>query len=482
MISKIVSASNTFESWRDIARTCITAQLKPSDILWSLEGTSNDDLFAIYPAHIALAEASAPKVPRQFLEIARRCVCHSDPERFALLYQLLIDCEKSPQIIENYAAPLVAKVLLMSKSVSRDMHKMKAFVRFKEDLNEQAKKRRFTAWFEPEHYIVEQTSDFFVNRFHDMDWAIATPKGSAFYANNSFKFDPAPAPKIEAADDTEELWKIYYANIFNPARLKLKAMRSEMPKKYWHNMPEAVLIPELVRNADKRVADMRKALPSTPSPFAEAARASTIEIVASHDRKFTNLAELNTAARTCQRCPIYCNATQTVMGEGNDAAKLMIVGEQPGDEEDLVGRPFVGPSGKLLDEVLRSLNIDRQQIYLTNAVKHFKFEPRSKRRIHQRPHRYEIEHCKYWLLNEIDLIKPKLIVAMGATAAGVVTGSDKDIGARRGHIEKTSFGAEVIITFHPAAILRAISFSKAQEMRQQFSSDLKKATLFSRRT
>ena len=475
MIHKIVAASRTFESWRDIARTCMTAQLRPSDIIWSLEGTSNEDLFADHCAQIAPIKAVALKVPRHFVELARRCVCHSDPERFAALYQLLTECVQKPQIIENTAHPSVGKIFLMSKSVSRDMHKMKAFVRFKEDSVEPTSLRKFTAWFEPEHYIVEHSSDFFVKRFHDMDWAIATPKGSAFYSKGNFRFDPTPAKKSQAADATEELWKTYYANIFNPARLKLNAMRSEMPKKYWHNLPEAVLIPDLVKNADKRVANMQKSLPTAPAAFATAARAAPINIAASHDGKFADLGELNRVARTCQRCPLYCNATQTVVGEGASDAKVMIVGEQPGHEEDLVGRPFIGPAGKLLHDVLMNLEVDRTEIYVTNAVKHFKFEPRGKRRIHQRPNRYEIQHCRYWLLNEIELVRPELIVAMGATASGALTGSDKDIGARRGQISSTSFGGAVMTTFHPAAILRAASFSKAREMKNLFISDLQMA-------
>ncbi len=363
----------------------------------------------------------------------------------------------------------------MAKSVSRDLHKMKAFVRFKENTEHESERRKFAAWFEPEHFIVEPAGDFFVQRFHDMDWIIATPKGTAFYTENTLKFDHKPAQKLQMTDDTEELWKIYYASIFNPARLKVKAMRSEMPKKYWHNLPEAMLIPDLIKTAAKRATKMRISSPSKAAGFADAARAPEIHIVKPRESQFSNLIDLNNAARTCQRCTLHCNATQTVVGEGDSEAKLMIVGEQPGDAEDLAGRPFVGPAGKLLDEALKNSNIKREKAYVTNAVKHFKFEPRGKRRIHQRPNRYEVQHCKYWLINEIEIVRPTLIIAMGATAAGALTGSDSNIATRRGRIVKTDFGPSLLITFHPAAILRAGAYERADEMKSQLLADLNMA-------
>ena len=273
MIYKIVSATDTFGSWRNLARDSLRQGLKPSDIVWSLEGATSNDLFASLGEAGDAVAADTRKVPRHFLELARNCVCHSDAERFSILYELLFECVKEPMIFENALHPLVHQIMAMSKSVSRDKHKMKAFVRFKEDLQSDTVRRKFTAWFEPEHHIVEETAAFFVRRFNDMDWCIATPKGSAFFVDSKLTFNPSPAARITADDDTENLWKTYYANIFNPARLKLDAMRSEMPKKYWHNLPEAELIKELVSNAGRRVDEMRNSQPTTPSPFANAARA-----------------------------------------------------------------------------------------------------------------------------------------------------------------------------------------------------------------
>ena len=478
MIHKIVAARDTFGSWRNIARDCARARLKPAEINWSFESARKDDLFASLNDMERAVPADIGKVPRRFLELARKVVCHNDSERFAILYELLLVCMNEPNIFENSANPLIHKTSALAKSVSRDMHKMKAFVRFRENTPHTSERRKFTAWFEPEHYIVEENAAFFMRRFNDMDWMIATPKGSAWYANTTLTFDPSPATQIKAEDDTENLWKTYYANIFNPARLKLTAMRSEMPKKYWRNLPEAVLIKELVSNASHRVDEMRGSQPTTPSPFAAVARAPTVSSQEILPDQFKSIADLNIAARKCQRCPLYCNSTQTIVGEGPDSAKLMLVGEQPGDQEDILGRSFVGPAGKLFDQALLAAGILRESIYVTNAVKHFKFEPRGKRRIHMRPNAGEIQYCKYWLIHEISLIRPKLILAMGATASEVLTGSDQNMGARRGTLEYPKDFPIVMTTYHPAAILRAKNHENSIELKTHFFSDIAKAGVF----
>lgn len=159
-------------------------------------------------------------------------------------------------------------------------------------------------------------------------------------------------------------------------------------------------------------------------------------------------------AKRCTRCPLYRNATQTVFGEGPAGARLMLVGEQPGDQEDFAGRPFVGPAGKLLDKALAEAGIDRRQIYVTNAVKHFKNEPRGKRRLHKKPSRYEVEVCKVWLDSEISVVKPELVLAMGVTAAVALAGKAVTLSKERG--KELVFGERQrgMVTIHPSAILR----------------------------
>jgi uracil-DNA glycosylase len=159
-------------------------------------------------------------------------------------------------------------------------------------------------------------------------------------------------------------------------------------------------------------------------------------------------------ARGCTRCDLYKNATQTVFGEGPADARLMLVGEQPGDQEDLTGRPFVGPAGKVLDAALEAADIDRAGVYITNAVKHFKNEPRGKRRLHKKPDTSEIDICRFWLDNEIEIIRPRIVVALGATAARGIMRKSLTIKANRGRIIELPNGLSGLITVHPSYLLR----------------------------
>jgi uracil-DNA glycosylase family protein len=169
----------------------------------------------------------------------------------------------------------------------------------------------------------------------------------------------------------------------------------------------------------------------------------------------TKLKRTAKEAASCTRCPLYRNATQTVFGEGPADAAIMMVGEQPGDQEDIAGRPFVGPAGKLLDRALEAAGIHRKKIYLTNAVKHFKNEPRGKKRLHKRPNRYETEVCRVWFEKEISLIRPRLILALGVTAAQSLTGRRTIVLSReRGRVLELPDGLRGMVTTHPSAILR----------------------------
>jgi len=187
----------------------------------------------------------------------------------------------------------------------------------------------------------------------------------------------------------------------------------------------------------------------------------------------TPLRELAEAARHCQRCPLFANATQTVFGEGPRNASVILIGEQPGDKEDLEGRPFVGPAGRMLDRGLVEAGIDRERLYLTNAVKHFKNEPRGKKRLHKTPDVREVKICSAWLEREIEALNPKLVVAMGATAARALTGKAVPIGASRGHVLFLNGNRRAIITVHPSFLLRVSDdTARALEFRR-FVSDLR---------
>ncbi|HEY2350976.1 MAG TPA: UdgX family uracil-DNA binding protein [Candidatus Acidoferrum sp.] len=187
-----------------------------------------------------------------------------------------------------------------------------------------------------------------------------------------------------------------------------------------------------------------------------------------------SLEELREAAKSCKNCDLWKLGTQTVFGEGSPHSKLMLVGEQPGDQEDIAGKPFVGPAGKLLDSALVEAGIDRRKVYVTNAVKHFKWEPRGKRRIHKKPSSAEIAACRPWLDAEIAAIKPKVIVCLGATAAQALLGKDFRVTRHRGEFVSSPLAPHVAATVHPSSILRAPDEDTRHEEMARFIADLKK--------
>ena len=442
-----LAAPDDFDGWRDAVRGLVAANTDPARVTWQVAGEGGDLLGGVPPP---AAAGAAFSVPKAFLDIARRAVCHRDPERFALLHALLVRLRATPKLLDDAADPLVNRVAALDKSVRRDVHKMRAFVRFRE-VDDPAGER-FAAWFEPDHHIVRLNAPFFVRRFTTMRWSILTPDACAHWDTEALSFTPGAA-RADApdGDPLEATWKTYYASIFNPARLKVAAMTSEMPRKYWKNLPEAALVPGLIAGATQRMTTMIAAGGAT------------------------TLGDLRAEASACTRCPLYAPATQTVFGEGPADATLMLVGEQPGDQEDLAGRPFVGPAGQLLDRALGEAGIDRARIYISNAVKHFKFEQRGKRRIHAKPGTGEIDACRWWLDRERAVLKPQVTVALGATAARALTGRTVTIGKERGRALALPGGGELWITVHPSYLLRIDDRGAAEAEYARFVADLKLA-------
>jgi DNA polymerase len=191
--------------------------------------------------------------------------------------------------------------------------------------------------------------------------------------------------------------------------------------------------------------------------------------------KITSLQELAKAENECRRCPLYKNATQAVPGEGRKSARVMLVGEQPGDKEDLAGKPFVGPAGRVLDRALADAGIPRTEVFVTNAVKHFKHEMRGKRRLHKRPNAYEIERCKIWLDLERAIVKPLAIVALGATAARSLFGRPVTIGKARGRTLHLGDGTAAFVTIHPSWLLRIENEADKEREYENFVADLRPA-------
>ena len=453
-----LAAPDDFDGWRDAARALAADHVPADDVVWQV-GEARGDLFADAgePAPVAPPGGAGFAVSRRFIDTARSTALANDPERFALLYAALVRLRDQPRLMEDGADPLVRRIETLAKTVRRDVHKMRAFLRFREVEEDGA--TRFVAWFEPEHHIVRANAAFFVNRFASMRWSILTPEVALHWDGARLSEGPGAARgDAPEGDPIETVWKTYYASIFNPARVKIGAMLKEMPRKYWKNMPETALVPQLIAGAQARESSM-----------IETARASV------GDNSDAAWAALRDEAAGCTRCPLYRDATQTVFGEGPVAARLMFVGEQPGDQEDLAGHPFVGPAGQLFDRALAAASIERKDTYVTNAVKHFKFEQRGKRRIHSKPGAGEIEACRWWIEQEQMLVRPKVTVALGATAARSLLGRVVTIGRERGRPLPLGDGGEAWITVHPSYLLRLPDKAAAEAEFDRFVEDLSKA-------
>ncbi|HYZ62707.1 MAG TPA: UdgX family uracil-DNA binding protein [Acetobacteraceae bacterium] len=456
-----------WEGWRNAARALALEGVRPEDVVWSVGAP--DDLFAEGERERPPVPPGSFTVPRSLVTLAETAIQARDPERFALLYRLIWRAHGGEkQVLEMTTDPDVQRVQRVAQSVRRDTHKMRAFLRFRE-VQEQGGVR-YVGWFEPDHYIVEANAPFFVRRFATMVWSILTPYRSAHWTGQALEFGPgALACDVPDDDRLEAYWRAYYSSIFNPARLKVGAMTSEMPKKYWRNLPEAAAIPDLIREASGRAEQMvNQPVISPPRPRKHAAEPA---VQAAPEGRLKQAAA---EAVDCRRCDLWKPATQVVFGEGPADARIMMIGEQPGDQEDLAGRPFVGPAGQILDRAMAEAGLDRRQVYVTNAVKHFKFVPRGKRRIHEKPGSVEIAACKFWLEIEREEIRPAITVMLGATAAQAVLGRTVTISRERGRPIALEGNSQGFVTVHPSFLLRVPDPEAKEREYRAFVDDLRK--------
>jgi DNA polymerase len=466
-----LASETDFAGWRQAARTLRARHTRPEEVIWTVDGAA--DLFDDVPLEAPDAEARFT-VPREFMALAQAAILHRSDERFALLYRLLWRLEAEPMLLW-VADPDTDRARDFAKGVGKAAHKMKAFVRFRQVAGEGPDQpETYVAWFEPAHRVTESVAPFFAKRYANMRFSLLTPDACAHWDMTALSFtpgaDPADAPP---EDGLEDFWRTYYAAIFNPARLNVRAMQREMPKRYWRNLPEAALIPELVESAEARTQAMVAQSPSTPSR-----RVVKAAMRVSRDAPYDGVAvgsleEVQAGVQFCRRCDLYRDATQGVAGEGPGQARLMLVGEQPGDQEDLAGKPFVGPAGQMLDRALEAAGVPRGETYVTNAVKHFKFERRGKKRLHKNPSTGEVTACRWWLENERRIVRPRVIVALGATAALSVIGKPTPIAKSRGRAIQLPDQAQAVVTYHPSFLLRVPDPDAKAKAFAEFVQDLK---------
>ncbi len=405
--------------WRGATRALVLAGIAPDAVRWSVGGDSD-----------ALPQGSGSfNVSRSLVSLASLAIQAREPARFDLLYRLVwhANTGKTDEAELRQAQHLAL-------AVRAEAHRMRTQLRFLPV--EDAGRTRYLGWYAPAHYVLEANTQLIARRFPDLSFSIVTPDGAAHWDGAELRFSVG-ASGMADDDALQAWWRAHHA--LHHARTGT-------------SVPEAEALDEAPRPPDRPpLGPVVLNLGSDPG-----------------------LREAAAEAEGCRRCHLYERATQTVFGEGPAHALVLFVGEQPGDQEDIIGRPFVGPAGQIMDRAMEEAGIDRRTVYITNAVKHFKFEPRGKRRIHQTPEAPEIQACRFWLDVELVRLRPKLVVAMGGTAARALLGRAVTITRERGRPIELPDGQKAFVTVHPSFLLRVPDEdAKAREYRG-FVADLRK--------
>ena len=469
---RTIAVPRDFDAFRRLARRLVAAGVEPGavDLVDEREATG---LFAgegdLPPAPSDFQTA----VPKKFVQQARTAADCRDGDRWQFLYDTLWRITRGRPSgggldMDNLTDPAVLRLHQMNRAIARDVHKMHAFVRFRKIDAIEGEGERYVAFHRPSHLIVRRVAGFFRERFGAMRWAIFTPDDSVSWDGHRLCFgrgiDQAAAAELAGEDALEDTWRTYYANIFNPARIKLSAMKAELPVKHWPTLPETRIIPDLLQDAPRRVETMMAATKKANKPTA-----------AEYVPETRELGVLREAAGGCRACEL-CEpetVTQVVFGSGPADARVVFVGEQPGDQEDRAGLPFVGPAGQLLNELLDEAGVDRRKVYVTNPVKHFRHEMKGKFRLHQKPLARHINACRPWLEAEFEAVGPQITVALGSTAAQAIMGRDFRVTKSRGEWMPCPFGGEFMATIHPSAILRIPDDEAKYQAKGDFISDMK---------
>lgn len=414
----MIVSTPDFDAWRPAARVLLAANVPPAGVVFD-DGTT-PGLFAAQELPTPPASA-AFNVPRAFVTLAEAVACHRDPRRWECLYRALWRLTHGePHLLDLATDDDVSWLLQAEKSVRRDIHKMHAFVRFR------AVGEHFVAWHRPDHRIVRRAAPFFARRFPEMLWSVLTPDESVLWDRDGLRFGPGvPAKDAPAPDELEGMWKTYFRATFNPARIKIKAMKKELPVRHWATLPETAIIPDLLAEAPARVAAMvahQEGCARSAADFLPATR---------------DLASLGVAARACSACGLCSPDSPPVFGEGMSSARLVLVGD----------RPIGGAAGEMLDAALDEAGIDRTAVYRTHAVK---YAAGDGKRVGMR----EAAACRPWLLAELAAIRPAVVVCLGPAAARAVLGPLFKFADRRGEVMAVG-KAKAVATVHPAAAVRA---------------------------
>ncbi|MFL6675533.1 MAG: UdgX family uracil-DNA binding protein [Massilia sp.] len=426
----------TFAEWREAARELLAAGVAPDAVSWGTRAApslSSSAPAAPAPTHNATVQLHAPRpapqLPRSLMELLQAAACCRMPDRWDFLYRVVWRWQQGERALQAGAGHDGARLLAMVKAVHREEHDMHANIRFRERPVE-AGPPRFVAWYEPRHDVLPQVAQYFVSRMGKLSWMIATPGASVLWDGATLhNCGPLVDSAAELDEPGEAFWLSYYRSVFNPERVSAPLLHSHALARFGRRRVPLAIVP--LQAAARKPPAPVPSVPENEDPGQQPARLDE-----------------------CRRCDLWQHATRAVGGAGPKRAGIMLVGEQPGDQEDLAGQPFVGPAGKLLDRVCEAAGVDRRTLYLTNAVKHFKWEPRGKRRLHKTPAQREVEACHYWLDKEVATVRPSVIVALGTTALKSVLGTShvtlKDTLGRPIRHE----GRWVVTIYHPSYVLR----------------------------
>ena len=431
---RIVLARETdWDGWRAATRAHVLAGTPPEALVWSI---------GALPERLPNATGSFV-VPRGLVALTAQAIQARDPSRFDLLYRLVWRAQAGVPVLEQRDDPELTRARRLALAVRAEAHRMRTHLRYLAHMApEPAESTLYLGWYAPAHFVLEANAQLLARRFAGLRVAILTPDGSAHWDGADLLFGPGLDVTL-VPDDAALVaqWRDYGPDILAAARAGT-------------SIPQAEALDEDPRPPDR----------------------PAIGPVVLRARRDEALTGASAEAAACRRCPLGGPATQTVFGEGPAGASLLLIGEQPGDQENVIGRPFVGPAGQVLDRALEEAGVDRRALYVTNAVKHFKFTPRGTRRIHQTPEAPEIQVCRFWLDVERVQLRPNLTVLMGATAARAVLGRPVTIGRERGRAFGLPDGGNGFITVHPSFLLRLPDEASRAREYAAFVADLREAS------
>ncbi|SAI69524.1 bacteriophage-type DNA polymerase [Bordetella ansorpii] len=463
-----------YADWRRQALHALAAGWPPDAITWTEQ--ANDAAGQMTLDHAAAEAGVAEPAPshgavpqvrisKDLAELLRDAALFRSSRRWAFLYRVLWRWQQGDRAVASAADEDGAQLNRMAKAVRRAKHDMIAYVRFHRRDGDAVPE--YLSWYEPDHDVLAYAAGHFAKRMGTSSWCIGTPQGAALWDGRALHLTGTPpdADTMRAGarrDQIEPLWLVYYKSIFNPARLNETALQQRMPVRFWKGLPEGPLIPGMIaeaRNGARRVGQTGTVGEMRGKPIAMDAGAAQPVRAAP------------TSLDQCRRCELWRHATQAVAGEGPDAARLMVIGEQPGDQEDLAGRAFAGPAGQVLDEALRRAGVPRDSLYLTNAVKHFKWIARGTRRMHKTPAQREVEACSHWLNQELSRVRPAVIVTLGATALNAVLGRGASL-QQTLHQPVRVGDAWLLATWHPSYALRLQDDQARDDVRKAIADTL----------